>query len=63
MYFFTQHGDIFTIQAAGKWMTFILDPDMYHNFFTSNSVDFQAAVLPICNKVGKFLHHFVMVHS
>ena len=28
---------------------------MYQNFFSSNSVDFQAAVLPICKKVGKHL--------
>lgn len=47
-----QLGDVFTIQVAGKWMTFIMDPNLYHAFFSSNSVDFQAAVLPICKRVG-----------
>ena len=48
-----QLGDIFTINVAGKWMTFVLDPKCYQHFFTSECVDFKAAVFPVVNKVGK----------
>lgn len=37
-------------------MTFVLDPDCYQHFFSSESVDFKAAVFPVVNKVGEYLH-------
>ena len=51
-----QLGDVFTINVAGKWMTFVMDVNSYQHFFSSNCLDFQAAVLPICKGVGMSVH-------
>ena len=47
-----QLGDVFTILAAGKRMTFIFSHDQTHLFFHSPQADFQAAVQPFTQKAG-----------
>ena len=47
-----QLGDIFTIHAAGKRMTFITNPRDYSHYFQTTLTDFQAAVQPFTKKAG-----------
>ena len=49
----TQLGHVFTIHAAGKYMTFISSPAHYDYFFHTAHADFQKAVQPYTNKAGK----------
>lgn len=63
-----KHGDIFTIHVAGKWMTFLMNADSYQHFFSAHTVDFQAAVLPICQgvagiKPSSFSRHHTDIHD
>ena len=51
--FHTQLGDIFTIVAAGKKMTFVMDHRDYHHYFTTTQTDFQAAVQPFTKGAGE----------
>ena len=55
MFFFhSQLGDIFTIVAAGKKMTFVMDHRDYHHYFTTTQTDFQAAVQPFTKGAGEY---------
>lgn len=47
-----QLGHVFTIHAAGKYMTFITSPAHYDHFFHTAHADFQKAVQPFTNKAG-----------
>ena len=47
-----QLGDIFTIHVAGKYMTFVTDPEDFPLFFQNKNVDFQEAVQPYTMGVG-----------
>ena len=47
-----QLGDVFTILAAGKRMTFLFSHDQTHLFFQSTQADFQAAVQPFTQRAG-----------
>ena len=47
-----QLGDIFTIHVAGKYMTFVTDPEDFPLFFQNKNVDFQKAVQPYTKGVG-----------
>ena len=50
--FIVQLGHVFTIHAAGKYMTFITSPAHYDHFFHTAHADFQKAVQPYTNKAG-----------
>jgi 24-hydroxycholesterol 7alpha-hydroxylase len=61
-------GDIFTIHAAGKYITFLTDPKDFGWFFQNKSADFQAAVQPYTkNTAGipqeAFLLHHTTLHD
>eukprot|EP00117_Sycon_ciliatum_P021447 scpid10192/ scgid18794/ 24-hydroxycholesterol 7-alpha-hydroxylase; Cytochrome P450 39A1; Oxysterol 7-alpha-hydroxylase len=45
-------GDVFTIHAAGRRMTFLMDPDDTHIFMQSDALDFQKAVQPFTSKAA-----------
>lgn len=53
-YCFLQLGDIFTIHAAGKMMTFVTDHRNYQHYFTTTHADFQAAVQPFTKGAGMY---------
>ena len=36
-------------------MTFVLDPTCFPHVFSSDAINFPAAVFPIVNKVGEFI--------
>lgn len=49
-----QLGHVFTIHAAGKYMTFITSPAHYDYYFHTPHTDFQKAVQPYTNRAGQF---------
>ncbi|XP_033113228.1 24-hydroxycholesterol 7-alpha-hydroxylase-like [Anneissia japonica] len=53
-----KHGSVFTILAAGKYLTFLTDADDFHFFFNSKNVDFQQAVQEAVQNTGKLLQLF-----
>ncbi|XP_064397824.1 24-hydroxycholesterol 7-alpha-hydroxylase-like [Halichondria panicea] len=61
-------GDIFTIHAAGKMMTFVTNPRDYHHYFTTTTTDFQAAVQPFTMRAAgvpaqSFFKHHSAIHD
>ena len=48
---------MFTIHAAGKYMTFVTSPTHHEYFFHSTHADFQQAVQPFTQRAGKVLVH------
>ena len=50
---YIQLGDLFTVHAAGKWMTFVSDPKDYQHFFHTTKADFQSAVQPFTKGAGE----------
>ena len=48
-----QLGHVFTIHAAGKYLTFITSPAHYDHFFHTAHADFQKAVQPYTNRAGE----------
>ena len=60
-----QLGDIFTIHAAGRRMTFVAHPRDYKQFFHNSHASFQAAVQPFTMKAGtqektSFVHTYTL---
>eukprot|EP00731_Ephydatia_muelleri_P030117 Em0021g640a len=61
-------GDIFTIHAAGKRMTFITDHEDFHHYFTTTHTNFQSAVQPFTMKAAgvskeSFFAHHTAIHD
>lgn len=47
-----QLGEIFTIHAAGKRMTFVTNHEDFHHYFTTTHTNFQSAVQPFTMRAG-----------
>lgn len=61
-------GHVFTIHAAGKYMTFITSPAHYDHFFHTAHADFQKAVQPFTNRAAgvsksSFFTHHTSMHD
>ena len=56
-------GDVYTIHAAGKCMTFVANPeDFQKDFFQNKNVDFQEAVQPYTKRAGVFIKEISIIY-
>ncbi|XP_078617889.1 24-hydroxycholesterol 7-alpha-hydroxylase-like [Branchiostoma floridae x Branchiostoma japonicum] len=61
-------GPVFTIVAAGRWMTFVTEPEDITTFFQSPNLDFQKAVQdPVSHTASvsteSFFQHHTKIHD
>lgn len=56
MYLSLQFGPIFTLEVAGKRLTFLTDPSDFKTFFQSPNVGFQEAFEGPVRKIGTCVH-------
>ncbi|RDD42293.1 24-hydroxycholesterol 7-alpha-hydroxylase [Trichoplax sp. H2] len=59
-----KYGKIFTLSLPGQRLTFLLDANDYDKYYSTNCVDFQAAVQPTCQKTANITKSaFIDSHS